>query len=307
MSHTFDAATSARVGLIRACVPALQVYAEHRRALHRQAVLGRGPLLEPLLATRRMKLARLRELGWLRRLSDAAHRRLRQVLALRQYADLLPLTARDLVKLMELPLPFLADRAVLGHPTHAPAAELLPRLPLLRARARQIRGILEASSLDEEGTPFRSEPGDDGQLVLHGQDAPTIEALAGVAHEVGHCLYERARPVRSTLGQIASERFAQYLEERATDAYLSRRGTERERRAWWVYQRRVDAVNLHFFTVERALIYGSAPVGELMPEPATVLRESLFTLPGYQVVYAHASLSRLPTASVSVSHPGGAR
>jgi hypothetical protein len=42
--------------------------------------------------------------------------------------------------------------------------------------------------------------------------------------------------------------------------------------------------------------------GELLTEPATVLRESLFALPGYQVVYAHASLARLPTGPLPLPY-----
>ncbi|MHC0430248.1 hypothetical protein ACX6XY_08665 [Streptomyces sp. O3] len=314
---------SARTGLIRGYVPALHAFDEHRRALQRQAVLGHGPLLGPLLAARRGALARLRELAWLRQLADSAHRRMRLVLASGAYDGLLPLAADDLATLMELRLPYLADSTVLRHPTHAPATEILPRLPLLRRRAPQVRAVLAASSLDETGTPFRSEPDDDGLLVVRGRDAPTVEALAGIAHELGHCLYERARPVRCALGQIASERLAQHLEEQATAQYLEARGGPRERRAWWVYQRRVDAVNLHFFALERSLTYGDGddsrggndsgsgsgidgtPPPELLPETATVLRESLFTVPGYQVVYAHASLARLPTPVPA--HEGGTR
>ncbi|MDG4864948.1 hypothetical protein P8605_43045 [Streptomyces sp. T-3] len=287
----------ARTGLIRGYVPALRAFAEHRRRLQQEAVLGHGSLLEPLLAAHRSALARLREVTWLRLLSDATLRQMREVLEPPAYPGILPLRAGDLATLMELPLPFLADSAVLRHPTHAPAAEILPCLPLLQRRSGQIRRILAESSLRDSG-PFRSEPLDDGRLVVRGRDAPTVEALAGIAHELGHCLYEGARPVRSALGQLASERLAQCLEERVTDEYLMLRGSERERQAWWIYQRRVDAVNLYFFSRERSLMYGSAAArgAELMPESATVLRESLFTLPGYQVVYARASLARLSAA-----------
>lgn len=289
--------TTASAGRIRGHMPALRAFAEHRRALQRQAVLGRGPLIEPLLAARRAALARRAAAPWLRALSDATHRHLRQVIGSGVYEGLLPLRAQDLATLMELPLPLLADTTVLRHPTHAPATEILPRLPLLRPRARLVRRILDASSLAEAGTPFRSEPDDDGQLVVRGRDAPTLEAVAGIAHELGHCLYERARPVRCALGQIASERLAQALEERAAAQYLRRWGGPQERHTWWRYQRRVDAVNLHFFALERELMYGEGAgrAASLLPEPATALRESLFTLPGYQVVYARASLARLPT------------
>jgi len=294
-------AHTARVALLRGYAPAVAVYRDHRRQLQKEAVLGRGPLVPALLAGHGAALARLREAGWLRRLSDATCRQVAAVLAGGRYRSLIPLRTEDFMPLMELRLPFLADTTVLRHPTHAPAAELLPRLTPLRHRARQIRQILAQSRLDLP-VPFRSID-DGGRLIVHGQDAPTVEALAGIAHELGHCLYERARPVRCVLGQLASERLAQRLEEQVVAAYLRRYGSGEEYRQWWVCQRRQDALNLHYFLAERTAMYGTpppVPVAGPALDATSVFRESLFTLPGYQVVYARASLARLPAAVPAV-------
>ncbi|MFD7033114.1 hypothetical protein ACFWAR_34330 [Streptomyces sp. NPDC059917] len=286
---------SARTALLRGYAPAVAAYRDHRRQLQKESVLGRGPLLAGLQAGRRAALGRLRHAGWLRGLYDATHRQFAQVLAGGEYAGLIPLVPTDFLSLMELRLPFLADTTVLRHPTHAPAAEILPGLAPLRRHAAQVRRVLAQSRLDEP-VPFRSVD-DDGRLVVHGRDAPTVEALAGIAHELGHCLYERARPVRCALGQLASERLAQRWEEQAVTAYLRTHGGPEEHLRWWACQRRQDALNLHFFLAERADLYGTEPPdGFPRWEGTGTFRESLFTLPGYQVVYARASLARLAAA-----------
>ncbi|MCM2426185.1 hypothetical protein [Streptomyces sp. RKAG337] len=274
---------------------AVAAYRDQRRLLQKEAVLGRGELIESVLRGRRAALAGLRATPWLRRLIDITHRQVRQVMARPEYADVLPLRRSMLTFLAELPLPIPADSVILRHPTHAPAAEILAGLPELRHRRAEVTRILAESSLQETGTPFRTVDDDSGRAIVLGQDAPTIDALAGIAHELGHCLYERARPGRSVRSQFASERLAHCLEERLVAAYLRERGSPEECRDWWSYQRRVDAHNLYFFRLERALMYEQPDsVPELMPESTTSFRESLFILPGYQVVYARASLARLP-------------
>ncbi|MFJ3232145.1 hypothetical protein [Streptomyces sp. NPDC086787] len=273
---------------------AVAAYRDDRRRLQREAVLGSGKLIEALLAGRRARLAELRRLPWVRRLFDVTHRQVRQVLAAPRYTAVLPLRRAMLTHLAELPLPLPADDLILSHPTHAPAAEILPRLPELRPWRDRVLRILAESSLAEPGTPFRT-VGPPHSAVILGGDAPSVGALAGVAHELGHCLYERARPVRGIRARLASERLAHRLEEELTSAYLREHGSPEECHRWWLYQRQVDAFNLHYFEVERALMYEAADtVEELTSESASALRESLFTVPGCQAVYARASLARLP-------------
>ncbi|MEU6479286.1 hypothetical protein ABZ858_20820 [Streptomyces sp. NPDC047017] len=273
---------------------AVAAYRDERRRLQREAVLGTGDLIEKLLTERRARLAALRRLPWVRRLFDVTHRQVRQVLAAPRYAAVLPLRRSMLVHLAELPLPLPADDLILSHPTHAPAAQILPELPQLRPWRAQVLRILAASSLAERGTPFRT-VGPPHAAVILGADGPTLGALAGVAHELGHCLYERARPGTGIRARLASERLAHRLEEQLTAAYLRARGTPEEGHRWWLYQRQVDAFNLHYFELERALMYEEADaVEELTTESASALRESLFIVPGCQAVYARASLARLP-------------
>ncbi|MEH0517432.1 hypothetical protein QA942_27575 [Streptomyces sp. B21-106] len=289
MPDTIDTA------LLRGYGPGIAAYRDQLRRLQREALLGGGEVLERLLAGRAAALARLRSAPWLRALSDATLRQMRTVVRSGAYACALPLRAGDLARLMELALPGLADDTVLHHPTHARAADIIPELPLLRGRADAVRQVLAQSSLDEP-TTFRTVDDEHSRPVVHGQDGPTLGALAGVAHELGHCLYERARPVRTARGQLASERLAHRWEEQVVAAYLAARGGAEERRLWWLRQRRVDALNLHFFLAERAELYGPHDGFEALVSPrAGVFRESLFTVPGYQVVYARASLARLHT------------
>ncbi|MEU6070185.1 MULTISPECIES: hypothetical protein [Streptomyces] len=273
---------------------AVAAYRDERRRLQREAVLGTGELIETLLHERRTRLAALRQLPWVRRLFDVTHHQVRQVLAAPRYAAVLPLRRSMLVHLAELPLPLPADDLILSHPTHAPAAEILPELPQLRPWRDRVLRILTESSLEEHGTPFRT-VGPPHAAVILGADGPTVAALAGVAHELGHCLYERARPGTGIRARLASERLAHRLEEQLTAVYLREHGSAEECRRWWLYQRQVDAFNLHYFELERARMYEEADtVEELTTESASALRESLFIVPGSQAVYARASLARLP-------------
>ncbi|WP_329312509.1 hypothetical protein [Streptomyces sp. NBC_01262] len=272
----------------------MAAYRDQRRRLQKEAVLGRGELIDSLLSGRRTALAAVRGIPWLRRLSDATARQAGQVLAAPEYAAVLPLRRDMLAHLAELPLPIPADSVILAHPTHAPAAEILPDLPELRPHRDTVLRILAESSLREAGVPFRTVDDERGRPVILGQDGPTVEALAGVAHELGHCLFERRRPPVTMRAQFASERLAHRFEELLVAGYLRARGSAEECREWWAYQRRVDALNLYAFRLERSLMYGCPDgVPELMPESATAFRESLFIQPGYQVVYARASLARL--------------
>ncbi len=283
------------VHLLTGDARAIAAYRDQRRLLQKEAVLGHGELIETLLAGRRARLAELRRSTWVRRLFDSTHRQVLRALAHPAYARILPLRRDMLVCLAELALPLPADPLILSHPTHAPAAEILPRLPELRHRRALVERILDESSLTLPGTPFRT-VGEPASAVILGGDAPTVEALAGVAHELGHCLYERTRPGTGIRTQLASERLAHRLEEQLVAAYLAEHGSPEEVRAWWAYQRRVDSFNLYFFELERALLYEEpATVPELMPEAATSFRESLFIVPGCQAVYARASLARLGT------------
>jgi len=212
-----------------------------------------------------------------------------------EYADVLPLRRSMLTFLAELPLPIPADSVILRHPTHAPAAEILAGLPELRHRRAEVARILAESSLQEAGTPFRTVDDDSGRAIVLGQDAPTVDALAGIAHELGHCLYERARPGRSVRSQFASERLAHCLEERLVAAYLRERGSPEECRAWWSTSAGWTPTTCTSSGWNgRSCTKSPPPYRSLMPESTTSFRESLFILPGYQVVYARASLAGCP-------------
>jgi len=53
---------------------AVAAYRDQRRRLQKEAVLGRGELIESVLRGRRAALAGLRETPWLRRLIDTTYR-----------------------------------------------------------------------------------------------------------------------------------------------------------------------------------------------------------------------------------------
>jgi hypothetical protein len=135
-----------------------------------------------------------------------------------------------------------------------------------------------------------------GSSCIVGDAGTKVANLAGIAHELGHCLAEERRPVVSGLDLVISEASAQLLEEVMVQTFLDQRfgANESFGSQWSAYQRRVDLLNLHLFEMERHSIAGGMCAVEYLFEPhLLVFRESYFTMPGYQALSAVASMIRL--------------
>lgn len=153
-----------------------------------------------------------------------------------------------------------------------------------------ISSILEKSLFSKGDQRYRSY-WQNSSMIVAGDDCPTGGALAAISHELGHCLFETVNA-----GCIAeqSESFAQAFELVVVESVL---GNADDRREWRQYQDDIDKLNycFLFFELTSDLQSGVEKLGQvrtvLDPE-LLVLRESLFTKPGYQAVYAAASLNR---------------
>ena len=194
------------------------------------------------------------------------------------------------------PLPLLKWPVPLSIPLRQPADRFLMRSFNQSSSEWAIRSrrILVRSRLREGDTRYRSERGEDG-FRIQGESRPELWSLAGLAHELGHCLSEEARPVETLLDEIASEAFAQIHEQHVILGVLQ---SPDARTSWKQYQAAIDELNYAFFEWELAQIRNVAsPVPEVggmerLRWSGLLFRETLFTCPGYQLVYAAASWIR---------------
>jgi hypothetical protein len=157
--------------------------------------------------------------------------------------------------------------------------------------------IFARSDLDRPEIPHRTVIRS-GQPAIIGASRATVGDLAGIAHELGHCLYEESSEPSTLARQIASEIAAHVMEEEIVSEYFHIQGESDLLHMWSEYQRRIDIINVYFFLLEGHQIFGwdGAPES-LFASPATAFRESLFVLPGYQIAYAEAALARLTRLS----------
>lgn len=123
-----------------------------------------------------------------------------------------------------------------------------------------------------------------GRSIVVGADGPTVGHLVYLAHEVGHCLAERNNH-RVTLGARLASEVAAFLFESVIRRELMRRQladvSPVEICSTLLSVRMLD---LCFFYFEQQTI--RPPFSANL----WILRESLFTCPGYQVVYAFATV-----------------
>jgi hypothetical protein len=124
----------------------------------------------------------------------------------------------------------------------------------------------------------------DGLPSIAGNDEATIQSLGALAHELGHCLYERAcLAAGKHSGQVQSEACAMALEEWIVGQALA----GETKLAWHSYQRSVDQLNEAFHHLERGISLPLVHEPHLLP-----LRATFYTAFGYQGIYREASLAR---------------
>jgi hypothetical protein len=169
--------------------------------------------------------------------------------------------------------------------------------------------ILDSPSLQEERETAKEildravfKPGDlryrtdlhHGKSTIFGEKVDHYRALAAISHELGHCLAEKHELSLNLKALVRSESRAMSLEEKVVDEYLSRLGSQERRKEWFNYQRTIDALNFAFAALEYQQIFDPND-GQLPPFDLStiVFRETYFTAPGYQLVYALASLNRI--------------
>lgn len=156
-----------------------------------------------------------------------------------------------------------------------------------------VHAIIERSEFRSGDVRYRTDIRDD-KIFIGGDDGTTLMHYAGIAHELGHALYETKYGQGGSLSQIYSEAAALLCEESLVASVLE---TQEDQRAWHAHQRHIDLLNYCMFLVEAADLGFRLPVRHqeiatafspsLMP-----LRETMFTAVGYQLIYAEASWIR---------------
>jgi hypothetical protein len=130
----------------------------------------------------------------------------------------------------------------------------------------------------------------DGQPCLHAPYGLKVRHLAGIAHELGHCLYESEHGWGSPSRAIVSEACALVAGEVAVREFL--RDDQVAEADWHDYERRADQLAFLFFAVDHAEVAG-CPTPRLPFTPRlAVLRESYLSAPGYEIIYGAASALR---------------
>lgn len=270
-----------------------ELYRTARYQLFAEALRERGGLYERALALRQQALEELRR-------DEALRRRFARFLAslararreLRGWFRLVRLAPEDFLHAEGRLLPIPVSPPFLSGALPRPATEMLLRLPGLRGWRRQMEELFARSKFQTGNLLYRTSL-HRGRPIIEGDDGCSLSAMAGIAHELGHCLAEsgalRGRPGNA----VYSESAAHFFEEAAVHEHLELEGRASERAAWGRYQRKVDACNLLFFREEAHALTGSpAPRPRWFAGGTSLFRESLYTMPGYQLIYARASLAR---------------
>ncbi len=274
----------------------IQAYETHYGDVLRAAIRG-GQLHREMETRRSSALRRPHSEPYLR-----VARRLSECLALEQRTNLRQLPLQEL---QGQKLPLLKWPVPLATPLEQSADGVL-RFSCNQSKsawASRSRRILDRSKLQEGDTRYRSDRGEGG-FRIHGTSRPELWSLAGLSHELGHCLSEEARPVETLRDEIASEAFAQIHEQRVIMSIL---GTASARASWIGHQDAIDELNFHFFewefeqirSVDSAVPLFNGAEGFLAS--GLLFRETLFTCPGYQLVYAAASWIRRNLARTKIS------
>lgn len=285
------------------------LYDREHREIYRAALRGGSPLLDQLFELRRQALRERFGTAEAR----LALRRLDAEVAglLAAHEDTIlapPLVEQDFVRVRDRATPVLKPPDMFAHrlPTRATATLLALVEPVQRAtveaifaRSRFAEGDRRFRTIEVRGKPCIA--GEDGETFLH---------LAGIAHELGHCLFEDANGWHDARLLVESETCAHVVED-----LLVREALERDPAAgpeplceWRAYQAKVDALNLHYFRLELQEIAGGAPVlGPRFEVRFHVFRESYVVNPGYQTVYAIASLLRFWLLAAERAQPAGDR
>lgn len=277
---------------IRGNAAAARVYRESHTELVREVFRGGGPLVDRLAAWRAADLNSLGRDAAMRRFVDETVTMRTTLFAANPTLEAqLILCPAGLATARGVLLPMLREPVILQRPLTGDVLEIIAQSPCLHADRDAARRFLHDACFVDGDRRYRTEFHGD-QPRIHGERRDTVRALAAIAHELGHCLSEAGHVNIGAGALAASEAQAHLFEEEVVAAYFEAAGDHAALATWRLYQRRIDALNLAYFAQEVALIAG-APAVEVAHGAADVLREPLFSMPGYQAIYARASLARL--------------
>lgn len=270
---------------------ASRIYSNHRRELLIQALKGGGAFVDALetayehhfISAHSQSSLRARFHSTALQINSSNHQNHLDTLGLKRVnGTLLPLPSEPLwlsKKLYTIPLKIL-------------------QLNILPKRAKLVREILDQSVFEDPLTPFRTFNSSNGSIIV-GFNDETIRSFAHIAHELGHCIFERMHGFDSLTKVIKSEAFAQIFELEAVRRLLQAEGSTEAVEDWLQYQSKIDDLNFCCFSYEGLKIFQNFHnpncilAAALFGRTGIIFRESFFVMPGYQMVYAQASLKRL--------------
>lgn len=258
-------------------------YRYHRHPLIQQAVTGGGPLVDRLIHRKRWPL----ESGQVSPLQALFSHLLSVKMLGGEKLDKHALQTDALGDFIPVP-----RRPQILHTTiHSPQG-LIPTLGFLAPLASEFSLVLEQSDLNDKRTPLRTEVNQFGPIV-RGCPEPNVFGLMCLSHELGHCLAERRIPPTTLSAQVISEATAWAFEKAVIDWYLKvvLRSPQSDIDAWCAYRTTVSLIDYYYCQLEATWLFPDDSTTHIpfFRRTVDVLRESLFSVPGYQCIYLAAA------------------
>jgi hypothetical protein len=170
--------------------------------------------------------------------------------------------------------------------------------PAQRERAAE---IFDRSDLRDDAPAYETFARE-GLSCIRGVNAASFAGLSGIAHELGHCLQEERTGFGSFRAMVQSEAAAQSFEEVVVAAAAQRYAPD-DVLDWHRYQQRVDVLALHLCELDTASALREPLPPLPFPESAAWLRASYATDPGFESVYAGASIARARVRGLWLPRP----
>lgn len=173
------------------------------------------------------------------------------------------------------------------------ATQLILRTVGDRSWRTIIERIFARSRFDEPGRFVTEER--DGLPCIAGSDGQLFGHLMGLAHELGHCLYEERWGFHGMARLLRSEASAFLIEDAlvraALPALATERDSERAATAWSLYRGRSDHVTFFFSDLEADDVFAATPRSALA-QAFLASRPGYLESIGRQWVYAFAAAQR---------------
>lgn len=302
----------------QACQETMKLMKNHRPCLLEEALAGYGPLLETLIQLRTRSIIKALKNPYTAAFLIQTFFEAESLLADLKIKQQIELSLTNFVYKNNILIPI--PRSVISMNTclSNSASVLLNNCKILSQHHESVYNILKLGEF-KKGDHHYQTILKSGLPVPSGEDSQTLGSLTGLAHELGHCVWESKGIDYSLKGISDSETAAHLFEEYVVASILIEEGLKSY--DWHRYQTRIDALNLTLFLLEwedfQSLASkegGSSLLATPSRSPlhfshdlkisplAMILRDTLCTMPGYQAAYAMASIQRLKLRSQAINN-----